>query len=232
MDTTEQKKDELEQDTVTVCSPSTLKKASKENFDGVSLLLLRAMKEDNELREWLDITGYHDVAERKRKLKESRNHTNETQNPQSSQRLDGINASPIKEEQNQAVSQIILGSLAKLNSYPSSKMKILFLTTAHNSLSQRLYLSLADHYTISIEYAISSAVMIEAVQIFEPDLIVCPFLTAKVPEEIYNSVMTLIIHPGPPGDAGPSALDWLLIGDNGFLVDAEAKLQVLDHSAW
>lgn len=28
--------------------------------------------------------------------------------------------------------------------------------------------------------------------------------------------MTLVIHPGPPGDAGPSSLDWVLMGDTGL----------------
>lgn len=55
--------------------------------------------------------------------------------------------------------------------------------------------------------------MIEAVSLFKPDLVICPFLTAKVPREIYEEVMTLIVHPGPPGDRGPSSLDWLILGE-------------------
>ncbi|KAM7183191.1 ClpP/crotonase [Rhypophila sp. PSN 637] len=103
-------------------------------------------------------------------------------------------------------------------------MKILFLCTAHNSLSQRLFLELAETHTISIEYALSDSTMVEAATLFQPDLIICPFLTARVPQEIYQQFFTLIIHPGPPGDAGPSALDWLLIGDDGSETDPENLL--------
>ena len=89
-------------------------------------------------------------------------------------------------------------------------MKVLFLCTAHNSLSQRLYLELSSlGHDVSIEYALSDEIMQDAVALFSPDLIICPFLTTRVSKEIYNRVLTLIIHPGPPGDAGPSALDWL-----------------------
>ncbi|ODO09618.1 hypothetical protein I350_03226 [Cryptococcus amylolentus CBS 6273] len=27
--------------------------------------------------------------------------------------------------------------------------------------------------------------------------------------------ITLVVHPGLPGDAGPSSLDWVLLDDNG-----------------
>ncbi|KAM7209915.1 hypothetical protein V8F06_014703, partial [Rhypophila decipiens] len=103
-------------------------------------------------------------------------------------------------------------------------MKILFLCTAHNSLSQRLFLTLAENHTISIEYALSDTTMVEAATLFQPDLIICPFLTGCVPREIYHQFLTLIIHPGPPGDVGPSALDWLLVGDGGSETDPEKLL--------
>ena len=110
-------------------------------------------------------------------------------------------------------------------------MKILFLCTAHNSLSQRLHIDLtASGHDVSIEYALSDDTMIEAVGLFGPDVVVCPLLTARVPKEIYNKVLTLIMHPGPPGDVGPSALDWLLIGDDGTVDDADKTLKLLDSS--
>ena len=108
-------------------------------------------------------------------------------------------------------------------------MKILFLCTAHNSLSQRLYLDLtASGHNVSIELALSDEAMLDAVGLFGPDLVICPFLTARVPLEIHSKVLTLIIHPGPPGDVGPSALDWLLIGDDGTIDDANETLKALD----
>lgn len=75
--------------------------------------------------------------------------------------------------------------------------------------------------------------MIEAAELAQPDLIICPFLTKHVPPKIYTKWMTLIVHPGPPGDAGPSAIDWCLIGDMGELEDADQELTLIDakHSA-
>ena len=108
-------------------------------------------------------------------------------------------------------------------------MKILFLCTAHNSLSQRLQLDLAaSGHDVSIEYALSEDTMIDAVGLFGPDVVVCPFLTVRVPKEVYSNVLTLIMHPGPPGDVGPSALDWLLMGDDGTINDANATLISLE----
>src|SRR5258708_823440 len=104
-------------------------------------------------------------------------------------------------------------------------MKILFLCTAHNSLSQRLFLALSPSHDVTVEYALSDELMISATELSHPDLIICPFLTARVPREIYSNYLTLIIHPGPPGDVGPSALDWVLMGDDGSVEDASKLLK-------
>ncbi|KAI5456126.1 hydrogenase maturation factor hoxX [Mariannaea sp. PMI_226] len=114
---------------------------------------------------------------------------------------------------------------------PSFKMKILFLCTAHNSLSQRLYLALAESHTITIEYALSSSTMIDATTLYQPDLIICPFLTTRVPRQVHRQFLTLIVHPGPPGDVGPSALDWLLMGDDGSEDDPGELLRTQPLSA-
>ena len=42
----------------------------------------------------------------------------------------------------------------------------------------------------------------------KPDVIICPLMKTRIPPELYNSVLTLVVHPGPPGDRGASALDW------------------------
>ncbi|KAI7944368.1 hypothetical protein MJO28_011896 [Puccinia striiformis f. sp. tritici] len=107
----------------------------------------------------------------------------------------------------------------------SPPLKILFLCTAHNSLSQRLALVLQERgHHVTIELAISPDLMIEAAKLAGPDLIVCPFLTKKVPAEVYESYLTWIIHPGAPGDAGPSAIDWVLLGDDGSEADSQEAL--------
>ncbi|CAE7187178.1 unnamed protein product [Rhizoctonia solani] len=106
-------------------------------------------------------------------------------------------------------------------------MHILFFVTAHNSLSQRVFTALTDPaygHHISVEYATSAEAMIEAAELAKPDIVLCPFLTRKVPQEVYEKYLTLIVHPGAPGDAGPSALDWVLMGDTGSSTSAPETL--------
>jgi enoyl-CoA hydratase/carnithine racemase len=108
-------------------------------------------------------------------------------------------------------------------------MKILLLCTAHNSLSQRLYLTLTLNHEVTIEYALSSSSIIEAATIAHPHLIICPFLTSFVPAEVYTKYMTLVIHPGAPGDGGPSALDFVIMGEDGTDDDIE---RVMKKDLW
>lgn len=61
-------------------------------------------------------------------------------------------------------------------------MRVLFLCTAHNSLSQRLYLALSLSHHVTIEFALSEETMISAVALSQPDIIICPFLTTLVPK--------------------------------------------------
>src|SRR5205823_5053255 len=49
-----------------------------------------------------------------------------------------------------------------------------------------------------------------AVEAFDPELIICPFLRERVPEEVWTRRRTIIIHPGPLGDRGASSLDWAI----------------------
>ena len=91
-------------------------------------------------------------------------------------------------------------------------MRILILCHAFNSLSQRVFAELerAGH-TISVELDISDAVTREAVAMFGPDAIVAPFLKRRIPDDVWQAVPSLIVHPGPPGDRGPNALDWAVL---------------------
>jgi len=91
-------------------------------------------------------------------------------------------------------------------------MRILLLVTAFNSLTQRVFCALEDEgHEVSVEYARGEALMEEAVAAWEPELIVCPYLMQKIPESIWRRIPTLIVHPGPPGDRGPSSLDWAIL---------------------
>ena len=90
-------------------------------------------------------------------------------------------------------------------------MRILLLTHAFNSLTQRLGAELQRRgHEISIEFDIADSVAEEAVALFKPELIVAPYLRRAIPESIWKHIVCLIVHPGIIGDRGPSALDWAL----------------------
>ena len=90
-------------------------------------------------------------------------------------------------------------------------MNIQFLTSAHNSLSQRLLIELSGRgHTVTVCLATSAEVMIQAVAQHAPDLIVAPMLRAAIPEAVWRQHRCLIVHPGIKGDRGPSSLDWAL----------------------
>jgi putative two-component system hydrogenase maturation factor HypX/HoxX len=87
-------------------------------------------------------------------------------------------------------------------------MRILLLSHAFNSLTQRLWLELeAEGHEISLEYDINDATTRAAVALFQPDVILAPFLKRAIPADVWRNTKTLIVHPGPLGDKGPSALD-------------------------
>ncbi len=90
-------------------------------------------------------------------------------------------------------------------------MRILLLTHAFNSLTQRLGAELQQRgHEISIEFDIADSVAEEAVALFRPALIVAPYLRRAIPESIWSRHVCLIVHPGIVGDRGPSALDWAI----------------------
>lgn len=90
-------------------------------------------------------------------------------------------------------------------------MKILFVTHSFNSLAQRLYCELtARDHCVSIEFDISDSVTEEAVALFKPDLLIAPFLKRAIPESVWSRLPCFVVHPGIPGDRGPSALDWAI----------------------
>ena len=90
-------------------------------------------------------------------------------------------------------------------------MKILFLTTAHNSLSQRLLIELTDRgHEVAVTLAPSDEAMLKGAAETEPDLIIAPMLKAAIPKAIYEKHLCLIVHPGIMGDRGPSSLDWAI----------------------
>jgi putative two-component system hydrogenase maturation factor HypX/HoxX len=96
-------------------------------------------------------------------------------------------------------------------------MRVLLLCSAFNGLSQRAWIELgAAGHDVSVELAVSEDAIRRAVAAADPDLIVCPFLRERVPADVWTRYRTIIIHPGPKGDRGPSSLDWAIS-------DAEAR---------
>jgi putative two-component system protein, hydrogenase maturation factor HypX/HoxX len=90
-------------------------------------------------------------------------------------------------------------------------MRILFLASAHNSLSQRAWIALTElGHDVEVAVVDSGAAMEAAVAPHRPDLIVCPMLKKLIPESVWSTHRCLVVHPGPPGDRGPSSLDWAI----------------------
>ncbi len=91
-------------------------------------------------------------------------------------------------------------------------MKILLLCHSFNSLTQRLHVEIRDWgHQVSVEFDINDAVTRDAIALFAPDLVIAPFLKRAIPPDVLARVPCLVVHPGPPGDRGPSALDWAIL---------------------
>ncbi len=91
-------------------------------------------------------------------------------------------------------------------------LKILFITSAHNSLSQRLLVELsARGHEVRLCVTNDGVTMHSSVEQDAPDLIVAPMLKSAIPESIWSRIPCLIVHPGIKGDRGPSSLDWAIM---------------------
>ncbi len=91
-------------------------------------------------------------------------------------------------------------------------LRILLLCHSFNSLSQRLFVELGElGHALSVELDIADRVTEEAVELFRPQLVIAPFLKRRIPESVWARLPCLVVHPGPPGDRGPSALDWAVL---------------------
>jgi putative two-component system protein, hydrogenase maturation factor HypX/HoxX len=91
------------------------------------------------------------------------------------------------------------------------RLRILFVTSAHNSLSQRAYIALTEMgHDVTVQVVDTSALIESAVNAHRPDLVVCPMLKKFIPESVWRNHTCLVVHPGPHGDRGPSSLDWAI----------------------
>lgn len=91
-------------------------------------------------------------------------------------------------------------------------MKIQFITTAFNGMAQRLWIELDRlNHQVHVVIPISVEQLIKETVAYHPTLIIAPFLTSKIPKEIYDNYLCLIVHPGIKGDRGASSLDWAIL---------------------
>lgn len=91
-------------------------------------------------------------------------------------------------------------------------MRILLLSSAFNSLTQRVWDELcARGHHVSVELYADAERVSAAASAAQPDLVLCPYLKQRVPAEVWSRFPTVILHPGPVGDQGPSSLDYAIL---------------------
>ena len=79
-------------------------------------------------------------------------------------------------------------------------LRILFLVSAHNGLSQRTLVALTElGHAVTVAVVNSGAAMDAAVRRHDPELIVCPMLKTIIPDTVLRTHRCLVVHPGPRG---------------------------------
>lgn len=90
-------------------------------------------------------------------------------------------------------------------------MRILLIAGAFNSLTQRVFAELRSRgHAVATELALGGESLRIAVHRHSPELVIAPMLTTAIPQDVWSKYTCLIVHPGPPGDRGPSSLDWAI----------------------
>ncbi|MGZ8218994.1 hydrogenase maturation protein [Methylomagnum sp.] len=90
-------------------------------------------------------------------------------------------------------------------------MRLLLLSSSFNSLTQQAYVLFKDRHQVGVAAATTADTMRDAVEQFKPDLILCPMLAQVIPNDIWEAIPCLIVHPGIVGDRGPNSLDWAIL---------------------
>lgn len=109
-------------------------------------------------------------------------------------------------------------------------MRILLVASAYNGLCQRAHVELLSRGDdVSVTLALGDDVIRQAVELHQPELIICPFLKERLPEDLWRQHLCIIIHPGIRGDRGPSSLDWAIMnGEREWGVTALAAAAEMD----
>ena len=89
-----------------------------------------------------------------------------------------------------------------------SNLRVLFLVSAFNGLSQKIWVNLTPRFK---SFKLQIGVDEHKIHAFHPDLILSPFLQHYIPDSVWFKYPCLIVHPGPPGDGGPSSLNWAIL---------------------
>ncbi|MEB0048113.1 MULTISPECIES: hydrogenase maturation protein [unclassified Pseudomonas] len=92
-------------------------------------------------------------------------------------------------------------------------LKIILLSSAFNGLTQRAWLALREAgHRPSVVLFTNEAAVCEQIEHTGADLVICPFLKDRVPQQLWRNRQrpVVIIHPGIVGDRGASALDWAI----------------------
>ena len=113
---------------------------------------------------------------------------------------------------------------------PGRPMRVMLLCSAFNGLTQRAWVELREAgHDVRIHVAADAGAVRTAVKAMNPELVICPFLKERVPAEVWTAWPTVIVHPGPPGDRGPSSLDWALMnGEREWGVTAVQAVEEMD----
>lgn len=94
-------------------------------------------------------------------------------------------------------------------------MRILLVLSAFNSLSQRVFCHLREcGENVGVAFAITDTQLSAEVEAYAPDIIIAPFLKKRIPERIWSTIPTFIVHPGIAGDRGAHALDWAILNQS------------------
>jgi len=109
-------------------------------------------------------------------------------------------------------------------------IRVMLLCSAFNGLTQRAWVELREAgHEVQVQVAWDAGAVRAAVTAMAPDLVICPFLRERVPAEVWTAWPTVILHPGPPGDRGPSSLDWALMnGETAWGVTAVQAVEEMD----
>ena len=79
-------------------------------------------------------------------------------------------------------------------------------------MAQRAWIELDRlNHQVSVQIATEDKVMESAVNNFQPDLIIAPFLKKRIPDKIWKNNICLVVHPGIIGDRGASSIDWAIL---------------------